>query len=158
MRAKRSKRDRLIYAIAALPDTKAIEQGWYVDSDKGELDLGACFCREHAEAIARFADREKAAPGDEYGGGHRVWISSLQSQTDGAARCDFGNRSCNRPLASGLTDYGVDCALALTEADPLRAHVYPAELELAARSMANDDARWETWEAQAERVLAEARC
>jgi hypothetical protein len=153
-RALLTKRDRLIFAVSELPDAQALKPGFYVDADDGEPDLGACFCHEHAEAIATWAGRERATPRDDYGGGYHVWVSSLQAQTDGAERCDFGNRSCNRPLSSNLTDHGVDCALALTEAEPLKAHIYPAELDLAARAMGDTDPRWATWEAQAERVLA----
>lgn len=141
----RSKRDRLIRAVAALPDVKAIEQGWYVNSDKGEPDLCANFCREHAEVVARWSARET---------GVETWADAAGSGVDSPARCGFG--CCDKPLDfGGLTDYGIDSALALTETDPLRAHVYPAELELAARGMADDDPRWETWESQAERVIAE---
>lgn len=146
MRANRTKRDRLISSVADLPDAKVIEQGWYVNSDAGEPDLGANFCREHAEIVARWSGRETGA---------ETWADCAGTGVDSPARCGFG--CCNKPLDfGGLTSYGIDCALALTETDPLGAHVYPAELELAARSMANDDPRWETWDAQAERVLAEA--
>jgi hypothetical protein len=147
VRAKQSKRDRLILAVSGLSDANAIEQGWYVNGDAGEPDLGANFCREHAEVVARWSSRET---------GETTWADSAGSGVDTPARCAFGG--CDKPLDfGGLTSCGIDCALALTEADPLRAHVYPAELELAARSMADDDPRWETWEAQAARALAEAR-
>ncbi len=147
MSAGGAKRDRLIHAVAALLDAKAIEQGWYVNSDKGEPDCGACFCREHALIVAQWSSRET---------GDRTWADSHGGEVDLPARCEFGD--CDKPLAFGaLTDHGIDSALALTEADPMHSHVYPAELELSACSMADDDPRWETWEAQAARVLAEAR-
>jgi hypothetical protein len=148
MSAERSKRDRLISAVADLPDVKAIEQGWYVNSSEGEPDPGMNFCREHALIVAQWSSRET---------GERTWADSHGSAVDLAARCEFG--CCDKPLdfGGGLTSYGIDSALALTETDPLRAHIYPAELELSAYSLADDDPRWETWEAQAARVLVEAR-
>lgn len=140
-------RQQLIVAVSNLPDAVAIEQGWYVNSDNGEPDCGANYCHDHAQQVARFEALEVKP-------GVHVWADCAGGQTDSAARCEFGG--CGKPLDfCGLTDYGVNTAIGLTEREPLKCHVYGAELELTARSLRDDDPRWTTWEAHARRVIAE---
>lgn len=61
----------------------------------------------------------------------------------------------HRIIREARADYGVNTAIGLTEREPLKCHVYGAELELTARSLRDDDPRWTTWEAHARRVIAE---
>jgi hypothetical protein len=55
--------------------------------------------------------------------------------------------------AGGLTNYGVDNALGVTETVPKRCHTSVAELLDASSSMMRDDPRWELWEFHARKVL-----
>lgn len=142
-------RDRLIFAIGETEDARAIEPGWYVNGDPGgEPDLGANYCRQHAEQVARFEALE-ARPDV------HVWADTTHGhqRTDAARRCEFGG--CRKPLDfGGLTSEGVDDALGIGMGpNPHALHVYPAELELAAQSMAPDDKRWPLWEAHATKLL-----
>lgn len=143
-------RNELIIAVEAL---EPIEQGWYVNSDEGEPDCGANYCRDHAEIVARWSGRST---------GVETWADSAGGPSDSAPRCDFKYSAMGRTFHcykalefGGLTNYGVDNALGLTETDPRTCHVHPAELVLSAQSMADDDARWEMWEHHARRLLAE---
>lgn len=127
--------------------SEPIVPGWYVNSDRGEPDYGANFCHRHALIVAAWEGFES---------GILTWADSSSSGSDRARRCDFGG--CEIALDfGGLTDDGIDDALGLIGEDPMSVHVYPAELELAAGSMAFDDPRWETWEAQVKRAVRELR-
>jgi hypothetical protein len=118
---------------------------YYVDSDKGEPDLCANFCFEHAAIVARWSARET---------GVETWVARSWGETDHAhTECDFGGCAQLLRTDGGITSYGVDGALALTEEDPFKACVSPEELELAACAMMPDDERWATWEKQARRLL-----
>lgn len=118
---------------------------FYLDSDNGEPEPYVEFCYDHAVVVARWSARETGTP---------TWIARSWGETDHAhAECAFGG--CARLLRTdgGITSYGVDSALALTEEDPFKAHVSPEELDLAASAMMPDDPRWKTWEKQAKRLL-----
>lgn len=118
---------------------------YYVENYDGEPDLGADFCLEHARIVASWTERETAT---------ETWYSRSWGETDHAhPYCTFGG--CGRLLRTdgGITSWGVDSALALTESDPFSACVCPEELDLAACAMAPDDPRWATWERQARRLL-----
>lgn len=140
-------REEMIDAIEGLPGAWP-EQLYYIDSIETDdhPEHYWSFCREHAEMVARAESILTGAS---------MHIAAAWAGDDSAARCDW--YGCDKPLdGGGLTDYGVDSALALTEEKPLEAHVYPAELVLAARAMCADDPRWATWEAHAKRLLDEA--
>lgn len=118
---------------------------FYLDSDSGEPSPHEEFCVDHARMVAPWMAREV---------GQNVWIARSWGETDHArVECAFGG--CARVLRTdgGITSYGVDSALALTETDPFRACVSPEELNLAASAMMPDDPRWATWERQARRLL-----
>lgn len=137
-------RDQLIEAVEKLSGAHC-EQLYYVDSDEidNHIPHFYSFCREHAAMVARI---EALCEGASH------YIAAAWAGDDSAQRCDWYR--CDKPLdGGGLTDYGVDEALALHEEKPLEAHVYPAELVLAARAMCADDPRWATWEAHARRML-----
>lgn len=141
-------RDEMIDAVNALPGSQC-EQLHYVDSDETDDHIAHhfSFCREHADMVARVEAMTTGAT---------MFIAAAWAPDDNAERC--GWYGCDKPLdAGGLTDYGVESALGLTEEKPLECHVYPAELALSARAMDADDSRWPTWEAHATKMLKEKR-
>ena len=118
---------------------------FYINSDEDEPEPYSEFCIDHAVIVARWSERET---------GVRTWIARSWGETDSAyVECAFGG--CSRILRTdgGLTSYGVDSALALTESEPMKCTVSPEELDLAACAMMPDDPRWTTWEAHARRLL-----
>ena len=124
----------------------SLEPLYYVTSDD-EMDPhpDADFCRDHALIVRFWHERET---------GHATRIARQWSETDHAhAYCAFGG--CGKYLRTdgGITDYGVDSALALTEKEPFEACITPEELDLAACAMMPSDPRWATWERQARRLL-----
>ena len=124
-----------------------LEPLYYISDDRGEeLDCGeSSFCFDHACIVARWESREQ---GVEY------HLARSWGETDHAhVECAFGD--CGKLLRAdgGITSYGVDSALALTEEDPFKACVSPEELDLAACAMMPNDPRWATWERQARRLL-----
>lgn len=137
----REEMERAISRIAM----KTLVDGYYVDSDNGEPEPSEDFCREHAEMVARISALET---------GVATWVSSTSMGADGHRYCQF--YGCELHLDfGGLTDYGLNNALGIADnpKHPLSAHVYPSELELAARAMAQDDARWAVWCGHARRIL-----
>ena len=118
---------------------------FYIDSVKGEPEPYVEFCYEHAIIVAPWSARET---------GVETWIARSWGETDHAhVECAFGGCSKLLQTDGGITSYGVDSALALTETDPFKACVSPEELELAACAMMPSDPRWATWERQARRLL-----
>lgn len=139
-------RTNLTHRISKL---EPIEREYYVDStetdDHPEHFHSWCFA--HADMVARV---EALTVGAE------MFATSAWTESDSAARCEW--YGCDVALkAGGLTDYGVDTALGLTEEDPLAVHVYPAELVLASNAMRDDDPRWATWEHHAKKLLKRVR-
>lgn len=140
-------RDELIDAVERLPGAWP-EPLYYIDSDETDdhPEHYFSFCREHAVKVARIEAMLVGAS---------MYVAAAWGGDDSAERCDW--YGCDKPLdGGGLTDYGVSDALALHEEKPLEAHVYPAELVLAARGMGPNDPRWATWEAHAKRNLEDA--
>jgi hypothetical protein len=81
-----------------------------------------------------------------------TWVDTTSMGVDGHRECAF--KRCGKHLDfGGLTDYGIDSALGLTERDPHNVSVYWSELNLAADSMTNNDPRWSLWERHAKRKL-----
>lgn len=143
-------RQEMLDAVGLLPGAHC-EPLYYIDSDETDdhPEHYNSFCRKHADMVARVESIMTGAS---------MFIAAAWAGDDNAERCDW--YGCDKPLdGGGLTDYGVDDALGLTESKPLEAHVYPAELILAARAMycTDDDPRWATWEAHARRLLRRAR-
>lgn len=142
-------RDELIAAVEKLPGAQ-VPRGYYINSDEpgDHPDHGFSFCYEHAHKVARI---------DVLLEGASVYVSDGSwGETDGCERCQF--YGCGIELDTGsLTDYGVDNSLALTESDPLACSVTPYELKRSAWALADDDPRWETWDAQAIRALEQHR-
>lgn len=139
-------REELIERIGCL---EPIEPLYYIDSDEtdGHPPHIHSFCREHAVKVARV---ESIATG------FSMFIAAGWTQDDRAERCEW--YGCDVALnAGGLTDYGIDNSLGLTETDPERCHVYPAELELSAHAMASGDPRWQLWEHHARKLLRRRR-
>ena len=147
MRALGLTRKDLLDRLMLHSDVRAIQHCHYVE---GEHD-DACFvfsgaegfCRKHADVVARYAALET---------GQSAWIVREWSEMNYARRCAFGG--CDVALEGcGLTSYGIDEALGITETDPKTAHVYGAALYLAADSMAPDDNRWSLWEHHVRHLL-----
>jgi hypothetical protein len=141
-------RDEMIGAVSKL---EPIELEYYIDSTETDdhPSHSDSWCFKHADMVARV---EALLVGAE------MLVTGSWSEVDGAPRCMW--RGCGVALRSnggGLTSYGVDSALGLTETDPRRCHVYPAELVLSAQSMSDDDPRWELWEFHARRLLRRKR-
>jgi hypothetical protein len=138
------KRDEMIAAIERLPDALP-EQLYYIESldTDDHPEHSFCFCCEHADMVAHVESIMTGAD---------MHIAAAWAGDDNAERCHW--YGCDKPLdGGGLTNYGIDSALGLTEEKPLECHVYPAELVLAARSMLDNDPRWVTWEHHARRLL-----
>lgn len=134
-------REQLETRIAKLPGAHAL-QLYYVANDDGEPEPDHDFCRRHA---LKKAEALQANTGTEH------WIAQGWAESDSIRLCE----TCDRPLsAGGFSDYGVDSALGLTESNPLRVHVYPAELALASSAMMKDDPRWPLWDHHARQRLA----
>lgn len=135
-------RDELADAISKL---EPIEFEYYVDSVETDADHSNSWCFKHAEKVAKRETRKT---------GKKMHAARSWSETDIASRCEY--RGCDvalRPDGGGLTDYGIDSALGITEEKPLECHVYPAELVLSEGSMRNNDIRWPLWEWHAHRLL-----
>ena len=137
-------RAQLLEAVEALPDAD-VEASWFLDVEHDGMDIEAShdYCSRHAFRAALLLRRT----------GADVYVSQATFGDDRVRRC--GIVTCGVDLdGGGLTDHGIDDALALTETDPYESNVSVAELVLSAQSMAADDPRWTTWERQAHRVLA----
>ncbi len=126
-----------------------IEQLYYIDSDETDdhPEHTNSFCRKHADMVAKIASITT---------GCAMHIAAAWAGDDRAVRCDW--YGCDIALdGGGLTNYGIDDALGLTETDPDACHVYPAELRLAYQSMAYADARWAQWVRHAERLIKKSK-
>lgn len=133
-------RAQLIARVDAHPNLHR-QQSCYVDTDTGEPDCGADFCFDHANEFAKaFALAE----------GRDAWVGRAWAESDSSKRCAVCDVAL---LAGGLTSYGVDSAIGLTETKPKECHVYLSELSDAASAMMPDDPRWVLWEFHARRVL-----
>lgn len=137
---KAMSRTDLENALAQLPGAK-MEEARYIIANDQELDLGADYCFTCADRIAKAVAIAEAI---------ETYVDGSWSESDSAKRCE----RCDIALhAGGLTNYGVDNALGLTETNPKRCHTYVAELLDASSSMMKDDPRWELWEFHARKVL-----
>jgi len=137
---KAMSRIELENALARLPGA-TMEEARYIVVGDHELDFGADYCFACADRIAKAVAIAEAV---------ETYVDGSSSESDLSKRCD----RCNIALhAGGLTNYGVDSALGLTETNPKRCHTYVAELLDASSSMMKDDPRWEMWEFHARKVL-----
>lgn len=113
-----------------------IEQGFYIESDDGQPDPDHVYCATHAIAVA---ERWGASPRHPRADCPRVGGS------DNVERCAIW--TCSMDLdTGGLTNYGIDSALTLTEEDPFSSCISVAELELSAQAMMPLDPRWAVWD------------
>lgn len=139
---------RLYKAVGKLPRAK-MEPLCYLEADDDVfVDAYDSFCPTHARVVASWTARES---------GVTVYVCRAWAESDRCEQCAFG--SCGVPLRSdgGLTKYGIESALALTETDPYTSCVSPQELILSADSIwPHDSSLWTVWERQAKRVLEEA--
>ena len=143
---RRSAREILVSAIYKLAAYQLVD-GFYVATDEGEIDGSPDFCHEHADQVARI---HRLTTGKD------AWVSSTSMGSDGHRECEF--RGCGKHLNfGGLTDYGIQNALGLTEVDPRDVSCYPSELELAADALMPEDPRWELWEHHARVTIAYSR-
>lgn len=138
---------RRTFLVNRLACLESIEPEYYVDSADTDdhPDHTHSWCRKHADMVARIESMTIGAS---------MHICESWSEVDVASRCEW--RGCDvalRPSGGGLTDYGVDNSLGLTEEKVLEVHVYPAELVMAWQAMARDDPRWPVWEWHACKLL-----
>ncbi len=129
--------------LTMLPDDP-IQPCFYVTSNDPDVhpDHTFGFCERHADMVAKV---------EAIFVGASMHIAEAWAGSDYSERCQW--HDCDIALdAGGLTDYGIDSALGLTEKNPDACHVYPAELVLAYQSMLRDDARWAQWEKHARRL------
>lgn len=141
-------RRELLSAVHALPGAHP-PQGYYIESPDTDdhPEHYNSFCYEHGRMVAL---------GESILSGFQMYATRGWSGDDSVQRCAW--HRCDQELdMGGLTSCGVDCALALTESDPYRSSVTPAELALSAESMLDDDKRWDVWVKQATRVLRQWR-
>lgn len=137
-------REALLEKIQQL-DGWLAPQGYYIDSSDSDDHIAHhyTFCREHAQIVAKYEALETGAS---------MYIADAWSGDDSIQRCAFGG--CDIELyTGGLTDDGVDSALALTERNPLACSVTLVELMQSANVMADNDPRWAMWIKQAQRTL-----
>lgn len=137
----------LLTAVRALPNAW-VPPGYVLDSDETDdhVTHDTVFCREHADLVAR---------GDALLVGAAMFIVSVsQCEAENSEYCAFYH--CGVELdTGGLTKYGVDSVLGLTEPDPMSCRLTPYELSRTALAMRDDDPRWTTWEAHARQLLGE---
>ena len=144
-RSQAMNRDQLIRNVSKRAE---IQETWYVRSHNlDDVIHQFNFCSTHARMVARVESIIQAID---------TQTDVHFSESDSADRCEF--YGCDVALAAnGITDYGVNSALGLTDSDPKNVHVYIEELELAARAMSDDDPRWILWEHHALRALRKER-
>lgn len=105
-----------------------------IDTDDHPPHTSA-WCLDHARKVARV---ESILVGAD------MLVTSAWTEDDRMHRCEW--HGCDVALrAGGLTDHGVDEALALTESKPLEAATSAAELVLASDAMMQSDPRWKVW-------------
>lgn len=137
----------LIAGVWELPGAESVT-GYWVDHEMSDRHVGE-YCFRHGLALR---DRLRRRAGDD----DAAHLSECWSGDDAVRRCRIV--TCRVPLwTGGLTDHGIDNALALTEADPYRASVWPAELVQSATAMEPGDPRWNAWIRQARRVIDDHR-
>lgn len=117
-----------------------IKRGYYVDGPDGEPNPHETYCRRHADEAAK-----------KHAG---AYVGACWAGSDLVERCAV----CEVELdTGGLTDYGVDSALGLTEEDPKAVFCTPGELEFSACALPNGDPRWALWDFHMLRALDEGR-
>lgn len=113
--------------------------GYWIEVDDAEVNdrySSDDFCWKHASALAK---RLRAK-------GHEdVTISTMDhGETDIGRYCS--EKSCGKQLAAGgLTDDGIDDAIAIGEEDPTRSGTGAYDLMRASWNMSNDDERYRLW-------------
>lgn len=137
-------REDLEVALTKLPGA-SFEEARYVrvERDGHGEDLDPCldFCFACADRVAKAISIAEAMD---------TYVDVCWGETDSSKRCGV----CDKPLhAGGLTKYGVDCALGLTETDPKKCHTYVWEVVEASWAMMPDDPRWALWEFHAKKIL-----